>query len=468
MTILFLLYSLLLIKALFFTYLYQIKEYRWDRLYSTIKETGWFHFLYNTQFRRPATSIRNVLIIALVLVQAIILADAFNEAVFIFAVLLSPVIAFILTSVAVYLTGFLARYQRRTIIEKAKLKATNSKAVCIGITGTYGKSSVKEFLYHVLSSQFPTAKTDKNMNTDVGIALSVINNLKDDTQYFVTEYGAYKVGEIEDACEIIRPAISVLTGLGNQHLDLYGSKENLVKAETYILNILDKNQMAYINKDFPHSSDAVKAVEAKRIFYSMGEADIHPTVTTNRNNKQQATIKYKKETFEIETSLLGRHNILNLLPAIAVAHDLGIEKTNIIKAVNAIQPIHGKLSIHHGFGGSTVINDSYNSVVNGFMAMIDVINDLPGKNKVIVSKGIIELGVEKRSSYRLILDKLAKTDIILYTTDHVFKEENKEAKILTLNDEHSILADLKKIAKQDTVIGIEGRFTNTFINTVII
>lgn len=463
---------LVLIKSIELIYLFQIKEYRWDRFYSFIRENGWFRTLYLTRLHLPAKSLRNVLIgitILVLLIPTQIALGLLPDLSLLLVIPFIPFISLVLTTLSVLLTAIPVQFHREKIIHKAKNFVKNSNVICIGVTGSYGKTSVKEFLYTILSQKYKVAKTDKNMNTDIGIALSILKNLKTDVKYFITEFGAYKLGEIEKETEIIKPNYSILTGLGNQHLDLYGSKENLIKAESYIVKILNSNDTAYINLDFSDSKKINEIFRAKKIYYSINEpADIFASDIKYENQLLRAIVHYKKQSFTISTRLLGEHNILNLLPCIALASDLGMNIQEIQEAIMTIVPIPGKLSIHPGINSSTVLNDSYNSNVNGFIEGIKIMAKMPQPKKNIVTRGIIELGVEKRSSYERILEELYKTNIQLISTDKFFGEVDKENRVKILND----VLDIKNLLVQNTdtnsLILIEGRFPKKFVDDIIV
>jgi UDP-N-acetylmuramyl pentapeptide synthase len=93
------------------------------------------------------------------------------------------------------------------------------------ITGSYGKTSTKEFLYAILSEKYKVVKTEGNNNTNIGVAYTVLNKVSDDYDYFICEMGAYKIGEIAEICGIVKPEIGILTGINEQHIDLFGSIE---------------------------------------------------------------------------------------------------------------------------------------------------------------------------------------------------------------------------------------------------
>ncbi|HRN69811.1 MAG TPA: Mur ligase family protein, partial [Candidatus Woesebacteria bacterium] len=329
-----------------------------------------------------------------------------------------------------------------------------------------------EYLYSILETTYPTAKTEKNHNTDVGVALSILKNLTSTTKFFIAEFGAYKKGEIRKASYYIPLQYAILTGLGNQHLDLYGSRENLITEETYILKKITAEGTVYIPYNSPANSHLSTRLKAQTILYGMNKnADITAEILSADPYMQKAKIIYKKDAFIIETKLLGEHIIENLLPAIALALDVGVPVQNIITAIEQFSPITGKLSLHTGHKKSLVINDGVNSNVEGFISAIHTLHKFSHKQKIIVSQGIIELGVEKRASYKRILEEMYKTDILLYTTDALFLEltpKKYQKSIVTFNDVNLIQKKLLTTIDKHSAILIEGKFPKSFIECILI
>src|SRR3989344_1546848 len=405
------------LKSFDFIYIFQTKEYRLDRIINLLKEENLFELLYFRKIKMPAISLRNLLITQIIFL------------------ILTPIIAFFTMLLGIVISEIPVQIYRKKIINQAKNKVRESEATFIGITGSYGKTSTKEFLYQILSQKFKVAKTNANYNSEVGVALSILGNLNSDTEYFIAELGAYKKGEIKAACEIIHPGYGILTGIGNQHLSLFGSKENLMEAKAELLESLPKDGIAYINKDVKDWKYFSEKTKATKVFYSV---DSPP--------------------FEIKTNLPGKHNIQNLLPCITLAMHLGITKKQVQSVLKNLKPVSGRLSLEKGINGSTILNDSYNSNLDGFISAIDTANRMSFSKKLILSRGIIELGDEKNSSYRKIIEELNRSDLTLLTTDNLFKSLDTKNKVMNFSKESKMLDFIKQKTDKNTLILIEGRF----------
>lgn len=419
-------------KILDLIYVFQIKEYRMDRFVAALHDEGIVHIIV-TPRKFPAKSVRNVLIVSISFVLLgfhswLVKDDMISASVSLF---LFPLFSFIFVLLGVYITSIFAFVRRESIIKKAAILLSQSKVKVIGITGSYGKTTTKEYLYEILSTTFKVGKTDKNMNSDVGVAISILKNLKPDTQYFIAEMGAYRVGEIKKICDYAKPTYGIITAIGNQHLGLFGSRENLIKAKMELLEALPAYGCGWVNSDSLSKNQISKKVKSSLIFYK------------NRDN----------------VSPLG------IFPCLLLAHKLGVPDDAIARAISQIESRGGRLISVTGLKGSTVIDNSYNTSVEGCINTIRILGARKEKRKILVMRGIIELGNEKRSSYDRILKALNQHHVSLYTTDadfnllhphrvHYFSKESKLSESL-----------LKELGK-NTVIAFEGKYDKTIINKV--
>jgi UDP-N-acetylmuramoyl-tripeptide--D-alanyl-D-alanine ligase len=462
-----------LVKAIEFVYRYQIKEYRFDRMGSYIREEGWNSVLYGVRYGIPARTARNVILAGTSFGVAVIgaaLTYALPWPVMLFAFLLNPILALATVSALVGLTQLPADWHRRRIIARATRKLAGSSVKIIAVTGSYGKSSVKELLYEVLKRDFAVAKTDKNMNTDVGVALSLLKHLNGDTEYFIAEMGAYRTGEIARICSFAPPTYVIVTAFGNQHVDLYGSREALVEAESEPLLFMANNGRAYINKDIPEYEPLVRKLRPSHTHYALNteKADITASEIVSDHRGTRATIRYRGRTHRLHTPLLGRHSVANILPVIAFATDRGMEMKTVLDTLRHVTPVKHKLSLHEGPRNSVVISDSANSNVNGFLEAIRVLATFPQKRKIMVSKGIIELGKEKEASYRRLVQELVSSRTPLLTTDPLFARIGEATDLISLyENEEQLKETIDRELGSDTVVLLEGRFTEGFAKRYI-
>ena len=388
--------------------------------------------------RMPAITIRNLLIaqgIFFNIIPLYLLLKPLSSTLVLAFLIFSPILALLTMLLGTLLSEIPVQIYRRLIIFRARQMVRSSNAVFIGITGSYGKTSTKEFLYQILSQKFKVAKTQENYNSEIGVALSIIKNLKSDTQYFITELGAYKKGEIKAICDIIHPKYAVLTGIGNQHLNLFGSRQNLIETKLELFESLPTDGIAYIHKDVKDLRYFSEKIQAKKEYFSLD-----------------------KMPFEIKTNLPGKHNLQNLLPCIALASHLDVDKSLILETVKTLKPIPGRLSQKKGPNESAILDDSYSSNVEGFIAAIDTAGQMNFSKKLIISRGLIELGEEKSASYQRIVGHINASNLRLLTTDELFKKLDTKNKVVAFQSENKLLDYIKEKADRDTLIVIEGRF----------
>ena len=438
---------LYLLKSLDLLYLFQIKEYRLDRILSFLKEENVFKILYLRAIRMPAISLRNLLIGQAMLFSTVplyLILKTSNLALLSAFLLLTPIVALLTMLLGLLLSEIPVQIYRKLIIFIAALKVKNSNAVFIGITGSYGKTSTKEFLFQILSHKYKVGKTEKNYNSEIGVALSILKNLKSDTEYFIAELGAYKKGEIKTICGIIHPKYGILTAIGNQHLNLFGSKKNLIEAKSELLEVLPPDGVAFINKNIREWKYFSNKTKAEKEYFSIDE--IPP---------------------DIKTNLPGRHNLQNLLPCIALASHLGLDRSVILETIMNLKPIQDRLTQKKGPNESMVLDDSYSSNVEGFIAAINTAGQINSTHKLIISRGLIELGEEKKTSYQKIVDEINKSNLTLLTTDALFKKLDTRNKVVAFQNEGKLLNYVKEKSDKNTLIVIEGRFEPKILKSLI-
>lgn len=465
---------LFIIKSLDVIYIFQIKEYRFDRLLSALHDWGIGQTLYLRSPRLPAKSLRNGLLAIWLVIGALLMYTFFQKLTPVSSLIfiaIIPFIVFLWTGVGVILTSIPAQIKRQSVIHKAaNMLSQLPELKRVGITGCFGKTTTKEFLTKVLSYQFAVAQTNKNWNTDVGVALSVLSAVQSNTQYFVAEVGGYRKAEIQAISEWLKPQFGFFTGMGNQHLDLYGSPKALREGETELLSMLPNNGHAYITIDTEFAEYILSRCHCQVSTYSFRntKADIYFGSYQSINNRQEAIIHYKGNTYPIQSSLIGKHIFMNLLPVIAFSLDQGMAWEKVKASLEAISPLPGKLSLHHGIQGATILNDAVNSNVNGFLGLIETVSLMPQQNKYIISKGIIELGTEKNQSYQNIITAITKQSIQLFTTDPLFQHLGHNSPLIrTVPNEKELMEIIKTIADTQSIIAIEGKFSPSFIRFCI-
>lgn len=292
----------------------------------------------------------------------------------------------------------------KKFVKRAKQKLSASHIKVIGITGSYGKTSTKQILYSILSKKFNVLATPRSHNTPLGIALSINNNELEKFDVFIAEMGARNVGDIAELCDICPPDYSVITGICPQHLESFGSQENIVKAKGEIL--LSTKEKAVLASDCFALFDAYPCKKIKCSCVS-GIACGKEGSTFN--------LTLGDTSVPAKTKLLGRHAVDNIALAAEVAFELGMTATEIAEAVESLEFIEHRLQLIEA-NGVNILDDGYNSNVKGAAAAIEVLKYFEG-SKIVITPGLVELGILEESENRALGEKLAGLDKIILVGD---------------------------------------------------
>jgi UDP-N-acetylmuramoyl-tripeptide--D-alanyl-D-alanine ligase len=283
----------------------------------------------------------------------------------------------------------------RRYLRHATEKLERIAPVVVGVTGSFGKTSTKFAIEHLLDGALATPNS---YNTPLGVCRAINEQLDQSVRYFVVEMGAYGEGEIAELCRFVAPSIGVLTAVGPAHLERFGSLEAVRRAKYELIESLPSDGAAVMNVDDPTVralADATEGVQVVR--YGLdpaGRPDVTATNVRTRSDGSAFTIEDRRsgESIDVETHLLGRHAVGHVLAGIAVALAAGRELHEMGPAISQMRAVEHRLQLVEGTGGVTVIDDAYNSNPEGAAAALDVLEAIPGARKVVVSPGIIELG----------------------------------------------------------------------------
>lgn len=297
---------------------------------------------------------------------------------------------------------------------KKKISASNNLLV-IGITGSYGKTSTKEFLATILGEKFNVVKTQEFNNTDIGIAKCILKELKPEHKVFVVEMGAYKKGEIKTICEMVKPKIGIITGINEQHLELFGSIEKTMKAKFELIDSLPKDGIAIFNgsnKYCLEMADWAKKREIKTLTFN-SSAEVKNTKIYIDHIEFSFFDKNKCHQFRV--NILGVQSLQNILPAIHIAKSLGMKMEEIQKGAAKIVSPNKTMRIARVLSGTTLVDDTFNANPDGVVAAIDYMKIFKGK-KILVLTPLIELGNEAEKIHERLGEKISKNcDLVLLT-----------------------------------------------------
>jgi len=392
---------------------------------------------------------------------------------FTFSLLMFDILTPIIISAVVLLFQPLAVLGRNQIIKKAIKKREQFKnLLVIGITGSYGKTSTKEFLYTILSEKYNVLKTAEHQNSEVGISQCILNDLKPEHEIFVVEMGAYNRGGIKLLCDIAKPKIGILTGINEQHMATFGSLENIIKGKYELIEILPADGLSIFNGDNPYCLELYQKTTIKKKVYSLQSSILGRTADIWAYN-----IRAEKDfiTFEVTTgdemvdfgvSLLGLHNISNILAAVCCAKELGMSLEEIAQGCQKIKPEQGAMTLSKAKSGLNIIDSTYSANPEGVISHLDYLKIWPSK-KIIVMPCLIELGMVSKEIHRRIGQKISEVcDLAIITTKDRFKEiqEGAGEKAVFIENPKEIFEKIKTFCKEGDIVLLESRVPKQLIS----
>lgn len=270
----------------------------------------------------------------------------------------------------------------------------------IAITGSYGKTSLKNFLFQVLQENFKVYATPRSVNTLTGIIADINQNLSPLTDIYIVEAGARGTGDIKEIVDLLSPQVAIVGKIGEAHIEYFKSLENIYSAKYEILKSAALKQ-AYIYKDNIQPTHCL----AKIINFPQDVSEVVATLEGTR-----FTLKVGEKKLNFQTRILGAFNIINISAAIAVAKDLGVSDELLVKKVQKLEPINHRLS-KIVVNEKIILDDSYNGNLEGMLEAVRLCSLHKGK-KIIVTPGLVESSKEANIALAQAIDKVFDLAII--------------------------------------------------------
>ncbi len=342
----------------------------------------------------------------------------------------------------------------------------------IGITGSYGKTSVKFILTRILSEKYNVVCTPHSFNTPMGVVRTIREMLKPQTEIFVCEMGAKKVGDIKEICDIVSPDIAIITSVGPQHLDTFKSLDNIFKTKFELAgSVKAKGGDVFVNAD---SKEISARIGNDFILYGTAEnCDFAVSNVNYGRGGSKFDIKLGSETVTLSTRMLGIHNIINIAGAAGLAYSLGVATRDISYAVSALKPTEHRLEVKSSVNSSIMIDDAYNANPEGCLEAVRVLGSFEGMKKVIITPGLIELGEKEYDcNFALGLEAAKFCDIIIFVGKNRSKPMVDAVNTTNFNKDNMYVASsffeamdiYKKIADSNTVVLVENDLPDNYLN----
>ena len=299
------------------------------------------------------------------------------------------------------------RISRWYIDDAVRMIKEHGNLRIIGITGSFGKTSVKYYLTTLLSESFSVLMTPESYNTPMGIVRTIREHLKPTHEIFVCEMGARHLHDIKEITDIVHPDDGIVTSIGYQHLETFHSLENIISTKYELLDAVDEKEKAegkqerkhlkFVNGDNEIIRANMKYPDA--ITYGLSDGNDYQAkdVQVSGAGTSFTVTAPSGETAEFTTRLVGRHNVENIVGAIAAANSLGVPMKKLVMAVRRLVSVPHRLELTK-HGNVSILDDAYNSNPNGAKVALETLSLFEGSVKILVTPGMVELG-EKEAEY---------------------------------------------------------------------
>lgn len=308
----------------------------------------------------------------------------------------APMPAFITAPVAFLVTSALAALQRIAAYWRAQMPVR-----VIGVTGSVGKTTTKEMIASVLSRRFSVLKSERNLNNEIGLPLTLLH-LTPEHEIAVLEMGMYDLGEIRFLCQIALPSTGVVTNVGPTHLERLGTLERIAQAKAELVEALPADGWAVLNGDDPLVRPMAQATKAHVLQYGQAQSlDLWADEVESMGLEgMRLRLHRGKESVYFRVPILGEHSVHTVLAATAVALTLGLTWDEIDAGLR-VMPDQLRLVVVPGRNGETIIDDTYNSSPASALAALNLLSELDGR-RVAVLGDMLELGSYEDEGHKLV------------------------------------------------------------------
>ena len=386
---------------------------------------------------------------------------------------------YLILPIVVALLWPLDHFLKKRVIKRATAKlARRSDVKVVAVTGSYGKSTIKEALVKVLGTKYKVVATPENKNMPLGLSKLILDQLTDETEVLIVEMGAFWPGDIKELCQIAPPDIAILSGINEAHLKQFGSLENTIKTKFEIVANAKPGALAVFNADSLAITDNYKQHLAGREvnFYSN---EPHEETLLKLKEKQFAEDGFgisfrlvgpEEEEYNFKMPHLAEYIIGTMACVTTVARHLGLSREQIEKGALAIKPVAHRLEPIKAAGGVTVIDDSYNGNPDGVREAINVLKRVKGERKLYLTPGLVEGGERTEIIHKSIGKQLAPVaDVVLLirnsVTPHIdagLTEAGFSGKVIWYDTAPLAHAALKEVLKQGDVIVFQNDWPDNY------
>ena len=329
----------------------------------------------------------------------------------------------------------------------------------IAVTGSNGKTTTKDMLECVLSTKYKVQKTPGNFNNEIGMPLTILQ-LDEDTEVSILEMGMDKVGDINFLSRMAEPDIAVITSVGESHIEMLGSRENIAKAKYEIVDYLKDDGTFIYSRDYP----LLDALADKDTAYDIQTAGLllsnQHTISSVTEDDQGTHFTFKEVQFDIPQ--LGIHNALNASLAILTGEKLGVSLKEAQKNLSRLEVTSMRMERVTHDSGALIVNDAYNASKASMISAVDTVGRMAHTNKILVLADILELGSYKQELHEDVAHFINE-ETYQFTKIYTFGDGAKyihDALMVGEKEHASSIEELRdKVSehfKEDTVILLKG------------
>lgn len=367
----------------------------------------------------------------------LLLVTAFIDILILSKIGQSAVLPLFLPLMVTFFISYSFEKYRLALFKKKALSKLNSmpNLKIIEITASFGKTSIKNYIYEILKDDFKVYKTPRSVNTLNGLIKDINEELTFDREIYIAEAGARQRGDIAEITHFLRPHIVVVGEIGKQHIEYFKTIQNI--RQTKLEALLSPR----LKKAFLHSTTEKSDAD----FYDKKLLDVSSTL-------DGLSFKFRdgEQIYEFESPLLGKFNAYNLAVAIEVARYLGVDMQEIEKRLKKLtNPSHRLEKIESG--GKIIIDDSFNGNLSGMVASYELVSTFAGR-KVIVTPGIVEATIEQN---RALIKKIDEVFDLVIVTGELNRELFKSLitkELIVLHDKKELVDTLAKKTKSGDLI----------------
>lgn len=365
------------------------------------------------------------------------------------------------------------RINKKFCDKASKKLSENPSMKVVGITGSFGKTSTKHVINTILSQKYNCLMTPASYNTTMGVVRTINEELKTIHNTFICEMGAKYIGDIKEICDIVHPDFAVITAVGPQHLDTFGTVENVAKAKFELVDSLDNEKgLAFVNWE----DENIRKINITKKFVKYGlhnDSDYYAeNVETTEKGSSFDIVMPENRKINVRTKLLGKLNVLNIVCGVAVADKLGLSEEEIKMGIKFIKPVEHRLELRPNPNGSVIIDDAYNSNERGAQMALEVLGSFKEKQRILITPGIVDLG-DKAYEINKNLGKEATkySDFIIFVgekqagplLDGVKEAKYPESQVMVAKNLEEAIKKMHELMDANTVVLLENDLPDNYL-----